>query len=72
MANMSYCRFRNTLVDLRDCLAALRYADGFTDVDSPEEREAAQQLYEMAGTFRAVYEQCLEEEAAADVLASDP
>jgi len=72
MANMSYCRFRNTLTDLRDCLSALRYADGFTEVESPDERAAAQQLYEVAGTFRAAYEQCLEEEAAGDVLASDP
>jgi hypothetical protein len=34
MANMSYCRFHNTLQDLRDCLSAI------TDNDlSPAERK---------------------------------
>jgi len=34
MSNMSYCRFRNTLADLRDCEEALR--DGaWEDGDRP-------------------------------------
>ena len=65
MANMTYCRFRNTLAELHDCLDALQYERGFTAIDSPEERAAAQQLYDMAGTFRATYEEALEDEAAA-------
>ncbi len=35
MPNMSYCRFRNTLGDLRDCRDSLR-----EPIDNREEREA--------------------------------
>ncbi len=38
MANMSYCRFRNTLNDLRDCL------DGMEDDLSEEEVRARKVL----------------------------
>ena len=38
MANMSYCRFRNTLNDLRDC------EDSFNDINSIEELVAAKRL----------------------------
>lgn len=47
MANMSYCRFRNTLTDFRDCCDTLRaLMDGEEDADriSGEELEAAQRL----------------------------
>ena len=38
MANMSYCRFRNTLNDLRDC------ENNFDDINSIEELVAAKRL----------------------------
>jgi hypothetical protein len=38
MANMSYCRFRNTLNDLRDC------ESNFDDISSIEELVAAKRL----------------------------
>ena len=38
MPNMSYCRFRNTLNDLRDCLY------NFTEAESPEEQRARKEL----------------------------
>lgn len=46
MANMSYCRFHNTLSDLNDCETAL---DGFINndentIESEEERRKAKQL----------------------------
>ena len=44
MANMSYCRFKNTLEDLQDCHRAL---DGMSDYKaelSKEELEAALKL----------------------------
>jgi ribosome assembly protein YihI (activator of Der GTPase) len=41
MANMSYCRFHNTQIDLEDCLDALR--DGETL--SKSEFEKCQQLF---------------------------
>lgn len=33
MANMSYCRFENTLNDMRDCIHAMNEADNITDLD---------------------------------------
>lgn len=42
MANMSYCRFRNTRDDLRDCLENLNDPDM-----SPEEIEAKADLLEL-------------------------
>lgn len=46
MANMSYCRFHNTLSDLNDCESAL---DDFINndensIESAEERRKAKQL----------------------------
>ena len=41
MANMDYCRFRNTLEDLRDC------ADAINDELSAEEKRARDRLVEV-------------------------
>lgn len=49
MANMSYCRFRNTLSDLRDCLWTITDA-GFESLSS-EELRAARDLYEVCQEF---------------------
>ena len=43
MSNMSYCRFRNTLDDLRDCNGYLEYNDL-----SKEEHEARAKLIVLA------------------------
>ena len=40
MANMSYCRFQNTLTDLEDCLEEL--ANNGLDNLSEDEKKAAQ------------------------------
>jgi hypothetical protein len=45
MSNMSYCRFRNTLQDLQDCV------DNFEDPVSPEEHRARRQMWELANTL---------------------
>jgi SepF-like predicted cell division protein (DUF552 family) len=47
MSNMSYCRFRNTLSDLRDCGDALEDIDGDLSELSEEEADAAKRLIEM-------------------------
>ena len=49
MANMSYCRFHNTLSDLRDCQNALEdYIDNDENViSSDEERRCAKNLIEL-------------------------
>lgn len=47
MANMSYCRFRNTKSDLRDCLEALRYGEEL----SKEEYLACKWMFEDIFSF---------------------
>lgn len=54
MANMSYCRFRNTLADLRDC------ADNMEGELSREEGRARRDLvrlcYEIAQNYGETFE----------------
>lgn len=48
MSNMSYCRFQNTLSDLRDCLEALEDVNGqLHGIESRDERAAALELVEV-------------------------
>lgn len=49
MANMSYCRFHNTLADLNDCESALNVFinDDENTIESAEERRKAKQLIEL-------------------------
>lgn len=49
MANMSYCRFHNTLADLNDCESALNafINDDENTISSKEERSKAKQLIEL-------------------------
>ena len=42
MANMSYCRFRNTMMDLDDCLEALEYKEEL----SKDEFDACKRMFE--------------------------
>lgn len=58
MANMSYCRFHNTLQDLNDCESAL---DAFINADentitSSEERSKAKKLIELCKYIADSYE----------------
>ncbi len=46
MANMSYCRFQNTVSDFADCLHALE-DENFESL-SKNERRAAKQLIDLA------------------------
>jgi hypothetical protein len=50
MANMSYCRFSNTLNDLRDCEQALN-DDPPTEDGSPEEYRAMKNLIRLCGVI---------------------
>ena len=57
MANMSYCRFHNTLSDLNDCESAL---DSFINNDentisSEEERSKAKKLIELCSYIAENY-----------------
>lgn len=51
--NLSYCRFHNTLADLRDCHTALTTEpDPF---DSAEEAEAAKELIALCKRIAAIF-----------------
>ena len=54
MANMSYCRFENTLSDLRDCLEALRN-DDLKEL-SRTEKESARELIELSMEISEMFE----------------
>lgn len=60
MANMSYCMFRNTMDDFRDCVDALGNAGSIDDFSVPE-RCTAEQMYYLANAYIANYELLLEE-----------
>jgi hypothetical protein len=53
MANMSYCRFQNTLSAFKDCYAELEEAEfGFNEMNlSPDESQAMYQLANYARKF---------------------
>lgn len=51
MSNMSYCRFHNTVIDLQDCLEALRNVAAGDEVLSREELAKAKELVKLCGEF---------------------
>ena len=57
MANMSYCRFHNTLSDLNDCESALNsfINDDENTIESAEERRKAKQLIELCSYIAENY-----------------
>ncbi len=65
MSNMSYCRFRNTLADIRDCLDAVTDLCSKAEL-SPEEREAAEELAELGEKFGQYWNQVEEGDDDAD------
>lgn len=62
MGNMSYCRFENTLEDLRDC------HDNFDNTVSKDEGKARQRLYKICQSIvdnfdiDILNEDCIEED----------
>lgn len=56
MPNMSYCRFRNTLNDFKDCLYALGDVDEFKDETIEEEKYAAKKLRELCEEYIEQYD----------------
>lgn len=51
MANMSYCRFQNTLEDLKVCLAVLRDKAERKELSDVERRAAKTMLEEISDFF---------------------
>lgn len=56
MANMSYCRFQNTLSDFIDCV------ENLDNISSEEEKRAAKKLYEYAQEYVERFEELNKEE----------
>ena len=57
MANMSYCRFQNTELDLRDCVNALGEAYELEEVDlSNDEQRAMNRMKQLCEDFLAEVE----------------
>lgn len=54
MANMSYCRFENTVRDLADCESALDN-EGFDELSESEQR-AARRMYKLCKQFVETFE----------------
>ena len=54
--NMSYCRFRNTVIDLVDCLRALEEIDFNISELSEDEAEAACRLIELCQEIGGQYD----------------
>lgn len=69
MANMSYCRFQNTVMDMEDCFNAMADA---VDTEEPmelssDEQRAFQRMYDMLSDMVEMMEQVIEMEDAAAV-----
>lgn len=63
MANISYCKFRNTMLDLADCVNTLEYLrDGEEKPLSPEEYSASKRLYDLCQEYIQLFEE-IEEDA---------
>ena len=65
---MSYCRFRNTLIDFNDCIETLR--DGVSDL-SYEERSAALSLIKNAIELSEWYEDMDDQEILKELSKSE-
>ena len=58
MANMSYCRFRNTSSDFEDCIFGLNdIIEGTDETLSYEEFRAAERIYRMCEEYMAAFEE---------------
>lgn len=60
MANMSYCRFRNTKLDLQDCVYTLEDMTNEKIDLSIEEKNAALAMYSLCKEFMCYYEELVE------------
>ena len=58
MANMSYCRFRNTAIDFEDCIIGLNdIIEGEDEALSFEEQRAAERIYRMCEEYMEAFEE---------------
>ena len=64
MANMSYCRFQNTVMDMQDCFNAIEEAlDNGEPMDlSTDEQRAFQRMFNLMEDMMPLMEQATEAE----------
>jgi len=62
MANMSYCRFHNTVMDMQDCFDAMAEAVDMQESMelSADEQRAFQRMYDMLQDMQAVMDEVTE------------
>ena len=61
MANMSYCRFHNTSIDLRDCVDVMQESESLQDLDlSSEELSRLKYMRQLANDFLEECERLLD------------
>lgn len=61
MASMSYCKFENTSIDLKQCMNAMEEADCFGDLDnSDHETYAMIYMFDMCSKFIEEYKRLQE------------
>ena len=57
MSNMSYCRFQNTEIDLRECVRELEYVDDLESLElSSDESRAMKRMYSLCIRYVDEYE----------------
>lgn len=59
MANMSYCRFENTMRDLQDCVDTLEEMETAEDLAelSKSERQSADTMFDLCQAYINLYEE---------------
>ena len=62
MANMSYCRFENTLSDLEDCRDALNRCDSLSEREAGKAKALIDLCREIADNYDDDYVDSLKEE----------
>ena len=64
MAHMSYCKFRNTTIDLADCVYTLENIRlGEEEPLSPEEYSASKMMYDLCQEYVRLFDELHEEDA---------
>jgi hypothetical protein len=57
MPSMSYCKFENTVLEMRQCLEAVENADSLDNLDlSQYEQESLPRLYSLCKKFAKEFE----------------
>lgn len=68
MANMSYCRFENTLMDVKDCVNAMDEVESFDALDlNTYEKVAIRDMVDACEAFIANYNRLTDWENLKDI-----